>query len=80
MTLVFGPSDPDFDFAAYEALNLKGAILKGKAGQTYWTVGNTFDYDIVIPKVAGTLGGQFAVQKRDGKYLVFDLSHGGIDS
>ena len=53
LTLTFGPVNPseEEDFTVYEALNVKGLTLKGKAGQAYWTVGNTFDYDIVLPKL-----------------------------
>jgi hypothetical protein len=59
LTLSFGPvgNDPDADLTVYEALSVKGLSLKGPAGQSYWTVGNTFDYDIVLPKLTQTLGG-----------------------
>jgi hypothetical protein len=61
-------------------LNVKGLSLKGKADQAYWTVGSTFDYDIVLPKLTQTLGSQFAILKRGGDYFIKDISKHGIDS
>jgi len=77
LTLAFGPikeePSPD-DFIAYAATGLKDLTLKGAAGQAYWTVGSTFDNDILLPKLSFALGGHFAIKKVGGQYAVKDLS------
>lgn len=57
------------------SLGLENVELKGKAGQHFWTVGNDPRCDIVIPKANISLGYQFAVLFKDGKYFVKDLSN-----
>jgi len=79
LTLTFGPNDPEFDFTAYETLSIKGLTLNAPAGQQYWTVGSNFDFDIVLPKLAQTLGGQVAIIKRGGQYFVKDISSHGLE-
>lgn len=59
-----------------DVLGLNTLSLK-KSGQAYFTVGNSFDFDIVLPKLSLTLGGQFAILKKGGHYFVKDMSiHG----
>lgn len=55
LSLSFEPlnvAPEEADFSLYEANHLKGVTLTGKSGQAYWTIGNSFDFDIVIPKLA----------------------------
>eukprot|EP00347_Sterkiella_histriomuscorum_P024565 403330673 len=55
-------------------LVLKGQVLRGN-GQRYYTIGNTFECDIQIPKTGIILGTQLGIEIRDhGKIFVQDLS------
>lgn len=56
------------------SLNLEDLVLKGKAGQGYWTVGSDPRCDIIIPTVPISYLHQFAVMAQNGKYFVKDLS------
>lgn len=64
LIISFAPSEDEK--ANYDAVNLTGQTFVGKAGQAYWTIGSTFDYDIVIPKLCQFVGGFIAILKKGG--------------
>lgn len=55
-------------------LNLKDVVLNGQPGQAYWTVGNTADCDIIIPKANICFDPLFAIIKLDKDYYLLDLN------
>ena len=42
--------------------------------RTVWFLGDSLDYDMILPKAGVVLGAQLALMLKDGKYYIRDMS------